>query len=117
MGLVLEGIDMERHATRPRVIGLVKEPNHPAGQSHPAAGPRKKQFEAEGLTHLQAFVEFEPQAGGRDVVRMALEWNTSAATSLDADRRVRGVHPVSFGGSLVGERGHGVVIGWEGRRA
>jgi hypothetical protein len=27
------------------------------------------------------------------------------------------VHPVSFGGSLVGERGHGVVIGWEGRRA
>lgn len=117
MGLVLEGIDMERHATRPRVIGLVKEPNHPAGQSHPAAGTRKKQFEAQGLTHLQAFVEFEPQAGGRDVVRVALEWNTSAATSLDADRRVRGVHPVSFGGSLVGESGHGVVIGWEGRRA
>jgi hypothetical protein len=27
------------------------------------------------------------------------------------------VHPVSFGGSLVGESGHGVVIGWDGRRA
>ena len=111
MRLILERVDVQGHATRPRVIGLVKQPNDPAGKANPAAGTGKQQFETQGLTHLQAFVELEPQTSGRDVVRVALEWNTSAAASLDADHRVRGVHPVSFGGSLVGKSGHGVVIG------
>ncbi len=111
MRIILERVDVEGHATRPRVIGLVKEPNHPARQTNPSTGTGEQQFEAQGLTHLQALVEFEPQAGGRDVVGVALERNTSAAASLDANSRVRGVDPVAFGGSLVGKSSHWIVIG------